>query len=378
MPYWKKAGERALERSANYEATDHFSNALALAERLPDGPARTIETLAARLRLAEALTGVGRFQAATTHYLVAAEQARQANDTQSFVRVALGYDNAQFLAGMPLDQSVTLLTEAEAQIDVGDDKQRCLIFLGSRAHTCFLAMRRRARALKDRATDLARRLGDRRSLFELLVNRFLMPRQVVSSSEAQSQLSEASELVELSQSINDDEMVGRAFSLDAYVSAELGDRARSDRSVAALSELGEVREHLYFQWISRHGAAMLAILDGNFAAAESFAREGLNLGRSTLGDHVEGVYGIQMFSIRREQGRLAEVAPVIKRLIDEKPNEKTWLPGFALIAADLGFEEPARRRLRELAETGFDMAFDAKRSASLSYVAEVAVLLGRH
>jgi tetratricopeptide (TPR) repeat protein len=130
------------------------------------------------------------------------------------------------------------------------------------------------------------------------------------------------------------------------------------------------------QWVSRHGAAMLAILDGNFAAAENFATEGLKLGRLTLGDQVEGVYGIQMFSIRREQGRLAEVAPVVKRLIDEKPNEKTWLPGFALIAADLGFEEPARRRLRELAETGFDMPFDAKRSASLSYVAEVAALLG--
>jgi tetratricopeptide (TPR) repeat protein len=32
--------------------------------------------------------------------------------------------------------------------------------------------------------------------------------------------------------------------------------------------------------------------------------------------------------------------------------------------------------LRELAETGFEMPFDAKRSASLSYVAEVAVMLG--
>ena len=114
----------------------------------------------------------------------------------------------------------------------------------------------------------------------------------------------------------------------------------------------------------------------NFAAAENFATEGLKLGRLTLGEQVEGVYGIQMFSIRREQGRLAEVAPVVKRLIDENPAEKAWRPGFALIAADLGFEEPARRRLRELAETGFDIPLDAKRSASLSYVAEVAVLLG--
>jgi class 3 adenylate cyclase/ABC-type transport system involved in cytochrome c biogenesis ATPase subunit len=58
LPNWKRAGERALERSANYEATDHFSNALALAERLPGGPERNNEMLAARLRLAEALTEV--------------------------------------------------------------------------------------------------------------------------------------------------------------------------------------------------------------------------------------------------------------------------------------------------------------------------------
>jgi class 3 adenylate cyclase len=40
LPYWMKAGERALDRSANYEAVDHFENALAIAEKLADGPDR--------------------------------------------------------------------------------------------------------------------------------------------------------------------------------------------------------------------------------------------------------------------------------------------------------------------------------------------------
>ena len=145
LPYWMKAGERALERSANYEAIDHFSNALALAERLPDGPERRNQTLAAQLRLAEALTEAGRFNIATTHYLTAAEQAREANDIESFVRVALGYDTAQFLLGVSLDRSVALLTEAEAKIARDDDKRRCVICRGSRARTVISAMRRRAR-----------------------------------------------------------------------------------------------------------------------------------------------------------------------------------------------------------------------------------------
>jgi tetratricopeptide (TPR) repeat protein len=376
LPYWKKAGERALERSANYEAVDHFSNALAIAEKLPEGPERSIETLAARLRLAEALTEAGRLKDATTHYHMAAEQARQANDTDSLVRVAVGYDIAQFLGGSPLDRSVALLTEAEAKIAPDDDKRRCLILARlARAHL-LLGDAEKSESFGRQGTELARRLGDRRSLFNLFVNRFLVPRQVASSSDVQNRLSELNELIEVSQSINDDEMKGRALSLDVYVSAELGERTRVDRSLAALTELGEVHQRLHLQWIARHGAAMLAILDGDFAAAETLAGDALELGRLTHGSQVEGVYGIQMFSIRREQGRLAEVAQVVKHFIDENPDEKMWLPGFALIAADLGFEEPARRRLRELAETGFDMPFDAKRSASLSYVAEVAALLG--
>ena len=277
---------------------------------------------------------------------------------------------------MPLNQSVALLTEAETKIASDDDEQRCLILSRlSRAHL-LLGDAERSGSFARRATELARRLGDRRSLFNLFINRFLVPRLVVSPSDMQARLSEVSELAELAQSVDDDEMKGRALSVDAYTSAELGDRARLDQSLAAIRELGEVRQRLNLQWVTRHGAAMLAILDGNFASAEDFAKDGLRLGHLTLGDGVQGVYGIQMFSIRREQGRLAEVAPVVKHLVDSKPGEKAWLPGLALIAADLGYEAPARRRLRELADTGFEIPFDAKRSASLSYVAEVAVLLG--
>jgi class 3 adenylate cyclase/tetratricopeptide (TPR) repeat protein len=376
LPYWKRAGERALDRSANYEAVDHFTNALTIAEKLQEGPERSLETLNGRLRLAEALTDAGRLKDATKHFHVAAEQARQTDDTNSFVRVALGYDLAQFGSGLPLDRSVALLTEAEAKIAPDDDRQRCLILARlARAHL-LLGNAGQSENFGKRGTELARRLGDRQSLFNLYFNQFLVPRPVASSSDVQNRLSKLDELIEVSQDINDDEMKGRTFSLDIYVSAELGQRARVDRSLAVLIEIGEVRQRLLLHTLARHGAAMLAILDGDFAAAEALAVEGLELGRQTSGDQLEGVYGLQMFSIRREQGRLAEVAPVVKHYIDENPDETTWLPGFALIAADLGFEEPACRRLRELAETGFAMPFDARRSASLSYVAEVAAHLG--
>ena len=58
---------------------------------------------------------------ATTHFQLAAEQARAAGDTDSFVRAALGSNLTQFLAGMPPDHSIALLTEAEAAIAPEDN-----------------------------------------------------------------------------------------------------------------------------------------------------------------------------------------------------------------------------------------------------------------
>ena len=376
LPYWTKAGERALERSANYEAVDHFSNVLAIVEALPEGPDRDRQMLAARLRLAEAMREAGRAAAAIEHFHMAAERARAMADIPSFVRAALGYEDALFIAGVPLDPSIAILREAESVVAPDDDRLRCLILTRlARAHL-LLGETGRSESFDRQAAVLARRLDDRQSLFYLLVNRFIVPRPIGSPQEVQGRLAELDELIELSQGLKDDEMTARAHLLNVYISAELGERARMDQSVAAVVECGDVRQRLHTQWIARHGEAMLAILDGNFSTAETLAQQALELGHQTHGEQVEGVYGVQMFSIRREQGRLAEVAQVMKRLIDENPDQTTWLPGFALIAAELGFEEPARRRLRELAETGFEMPRDAKRSTSLSYVAEVAALLG--
>src|SRR3546814_3969992 len=132
---------------------------------------------------------------------------------------------------------------------------------------------------------------------------------------------------------------------------------------------------MLIHWIARHGRAMQGVLEGDVATAEQHAEAALELGRRTLGDQVEGIYGIQIFTIRREQGRLAEVAPVIKRFVDENPDRAAWKPGFALIACDLGFQNPALRILEELAETQFAFPLDAKHSTTLAYLAEVCVAL---
>jgi class 3 adenylate cyclase/tetratricopeptide (TPR) repeat protein len=375
FPYWMKAGERALGRSANYEAVDHFQNALAMAQDLP-GPARQKEVLEASMKLGEALGAAGRISDAVAKYRLTAQLAREAGDTEAFLRSALGFDVAQFLSSKPLAESIHLLTEAMGKIDSNDQRSRCqLLSQLARAHSLVGDSENSTKCHRE-GVNLARRLGDKNSLFELSVLSFLTPTTVKSVTESHARTARIDELKRLSADINSDDKLGRALSLDVYVSTELGNRARANRAVEGLEELGTLRQRLHILWVARMAQAMMAILDGRFATAEALAGEALHLGRQTHGTGSDGVYGMQMFAIRREQSRLSEVAPVIKHFIEENPDESTWLPGFAIIAVDLGYRDAAQRRLSELARTGFAMPLDARRSASLSFISEVAVSLG--
>jgi class 3 adenylate cyclase len=58
IPYWHAAGQRALQRSANLEATNHASRGLELLGRLPDSPQRAKQEMSLQLVLGPSLSYV--------------------------------------------------------------------------------------------------------------------------------------------------------------------------------------------------------------------------------------------------------------------------------------------------------------------------------
>jgi class 3 adenylate cyclase/tetratricopeptide (TPR) repeat protein len=375
LPFWTRAAERALKRSANYEAVSHCERALATASELQEAEAKGPQTLAAELLLGRALEAAGRLSDALAHLRAGAAMARECGDVPAFVQAALGFENVLFLSNEPVDEGIALLEEARTQLAGGDERARCQVL--SRLARANLIAGKAAGATRysRQALNLARRIDDPLTVLDSLINNWFLPASTRSASDLAGWRGRLDEMFALANAVDDDDSRGRVLSLDVYVSAEMCDRARMDQALEQLSLLGEARQRMLIQWIARHGRAMQAILEGDLAAAEQHAETALELGRRTLGDQVEGIYGIQMFTIRREQGRLAEVAPVIKRFVDENPDRAAWKPGFALIACDLGFREPALRILDELAETEFAFPLDAKHSTTLAYLAEVCAAL---
>ena len=97
--------------------------------------------------------------------------------------------------------------------------------------------------------------------------------------------------------------------------------------------------------VAEHYGSAIALCDGRLDEAEARAQRSHEWSRLLTGRDASGVYGIQMFSIRREQGRLAELAPVIRILAGEPTREGPWRPGLVSVLVELGMEEEARREL---------------------------------
>ena len=92
IPYWQRAGQRALERSANLEAVAHLTQGLEVLAALPDTPERAQQELALQTTLGPALVATKGFAAPEVlhAYARARELCQQAGETPQLFQVLRG------------------------------------------------------------------------------------------------------------------------------------------------------------------------------------------------------------------------------------------------------------------------------------------------
>jgi tetratricopeptide (TPR) repeat protein len=94
-------------------------------------------------------------------------------------------------------------------------------------------------------------------------------------------------------------------------------------------------------------------------------------------DNAKGVFGMQMFSIRRLQGALHALATVIEHFVATHSEAARWRPGLALICSEIGNRTRAQAEFEQLAADGFTgIPRDSLWLTSLSYLADVCADLG--
>ncbi|WP_027798032.1 AAA family ATPase [Paraburkholderia dilworthii] len=374
--YWQRAGEQALAGAAYDEAIAHAQRGLELICRCSysnhDRAAHLVPLLLTRggaeIRLAR--------REAIATFRQAAQIAREQNLPSFLVQAALGFDTAEtFLEGSG-KASLSLLEEALGLIGTEESVERCRLLSRLVRTVHMTGAGEQADELVLEAVALARRLNDLPSLFDALACDMMhIGARPLPADKFPERASVLQELSQIAEDLGDAHTIGHACARCLAGYLEIGAVERFESALERYRQIATSGQHFVDKWCVTGAQAMRAILVGDFAVAEHKARESLKMAQSVDAKLATGVYGMQMFSIRREQGRLAEVAPLFKRFVDEHSEDAAWRPGLMLICSDLGFEAQARDNLERLAESESSIPVDSKRLVTLTYLAEVAARL---
>ena len=83
------------------------------------------------------------------------------------------------------------------------------------------------------------------------------------------------------------------------------------------------------------------------------------------------VLDLQLYALRREQGRLAEVVEVVERAVDEYPGYPVWRYVLIDVLAELGRTADARAVLARAGAEDYEVYLDMQWLFSMSLLADV-------
>jgi tetratricopeptide (TPR) repeat protein len=372
---WLRAGESAGRRGAYIEAMAHLDRGLALVRRLPsDESARVRRALPLLLVRGRLQIGTMDIESLSTFREVV-RIARQERLADELADAAMLFSEAQQLVYALSSESVSLLEGALEMAGDGETVTRCRLLSRLARTLLLLGKTGRAREVMQTARAMAQRLDDRRSQFDILTNELLhngaKPLRASQFADRQGAIARIRQLCDEGGAHE----ITYSGPLIAHSLLEMGDSDGAMQAAAPVEQLAEISGAPSSKWMVTVMRAMRAILHGDFAAAERLSSEAVEFMNDPSFDPSHGIHGMQMFTIRREQGRLGEVAPLIRRFVDEHPEDATWRPGLMLIASELGFHDQARKHFEALATSGFALPEDSKQSLTLVYLAEVCAAL---
>jgi DNA-binding CsgD family transcriptional regulator/tetratricopeptide (TPR) repeat protein len=373
-------GARAIDY--NLRAARAASGALAFADAairlrtaielgIEDEPRRA----AVLLELGAASHRAGRSIDAQQALAAAAQIGRDLGDPAVLGRAAVGYEEACWRPGLPNDEAIVMLEEALAAIDEADEgyeELRIGLLAGLARALGLRGDAERGALVRDNAVALAREIEDRRGLAKVLAGSY-WARGATPMEEILAMLTEARDLAS---ELGDAEAHADAIAWRVPTFVALCDLEAARAEVAALLELAERTAQPFHNHVAEHYGSAIALGDGAIAEAERRAIRSNEWSRLLSGRDALGSFGIQMFGIRREQGRLAELAPAVRILAGDPDRKGPWRPGLVAVLAELGMEAEARQELAKLAAAGIEGFRTSLWLGTLVYLTDASAALG--
>jgi DNA-binding SARP family transcriptional activator len=375
LAYARRAGERAQELLAYEEAARLFSVALRVFDSMhsPDDTVRCELLLA----LGDAYARAGDTPRSRETYRQAGRLAETLRLPEHLGRAALGYGGVIIWDAARDDEYVRPLLE-KALATLGEDDSRLRVRLlarlagGPLRHATGEAERRRL--LGEQALEMARRIGDPSTLAYALEG---YSTSHLSPDFTHEQIKLARELIRVALEAGDAERALEGYQFHLETSIEIGDVASAHADLEAMASLADELRQPAQRWVVGVYRTNLALLEGRFADADRLIDETRAIGSRTQRWMAAVAYGLQLYLLRREQGRLKEIEELLLRLALEYPTYPVVRCARANMLAELGPPAKARTELAALATDGFSaIPFDEEWSVSLCFLSEMAVRLG--
>ncbi|WP_084687807.1 helix-turn-helix transcriptional regulator [Paraburkholderia oxyphila] len=367
----RRAAERATRLLAHEEAARYYRLALQAADMMSDDD----PVLKSRLlnALGESLTFVGEYLQARAAFEQAMSLSSAAGEIDGMMSAALGFEMATWSPGLPGQAAARLLREALAAQASGDSTAKAQLLSSLARALIFSGEDAQAAIVREQAVAMARRSGDTGALVSTLASTLSIRWQPERSAQ---RLRDIDEALHLAEAAGD---VLRALDVQAwqlFELMELGDLStwavRLDQFECRAAELRQP----FVRYVVATSRATFALLEGRFEDAERLIAQALQIGRRMPGLDAPGVYGMQMFTLRYEQGRLRELTPLVRAFVHAMPKAGLWRPGLALLYEEIGLLDEARGEFEALAADGFlTIRQDSLRAATLAYLAQVCARL---
>jgi DNA-binding CsgD family transcriptional regulator len=361
-----RAADLELEALAFDDAARLLHSALALGVEDP------AQRSAVEYELGDAQHRTGNTEAAIDSFARSADLARECGDDEAFARAAVAFEEACWRPGIVDRRALELLTEAASRLDPDDTALRVGVLACLGSALAIDGQHEAGGACWEEAVAMARRVGDRRALAAALF-RGLWARGTRSSQEVLVALTEASALAE---EVGDFDLRSEVGGFCIRLLIELYDLGGAKREQAHIrAAIGRAGQPFYRHVHDLYNTC-LAICDGRFDEAEESAERAVELSRQLGGARdTTAVYGIQMFTIRREQGRLDEIAPIVR--LAAPGGLGTWVPAAAALFAGLRMVDEARTELERACADGFAaVAPGPLRLAALGFLADACEVVG--
>ena len=323
-----------------------------------------------RCRLGSAHHLAGAPAEALESFAAAAELARATGDVDLLVRAAIGFETACWRPGIADPRAVGLLLDAVRRAGAGPSPERVRLLAHlSRGHA-YRGDHVQATKRWTQAMAMARAVGDPGALVVALSHaawtRGERPLDAV--------IADLTEACSIADDLPQDDLIDVARGMRMGLLVESMDLEAARRDHVAMRARAERAGQPFLAYVAAYYAAMFAICEGRLDAAEADANRAEELGR-TLQRGPSAIHGIQMFTIRREQGRLAEVAPVVRLIAGRPDGDGVWGPALAVLLAEIGDADAARRQLWRFVSDGMPLSGGGLGIGALAYAADAAAMV---